>query len=153
MESLQRELASAYFNEENHIAFIAYRGILTGEESTAVYDWLADLVEEVGLENIYGEVFDFRLVSEFAADNLMEARRNSRRHNMRNNVRNLPVAMIISNYYQEEILRGPMQNVEENKRKTIVWNMDDAIAFLEEWHVAQEPDVEETTEIKPEAEE
>lgn len=146
MEPLKREQASAYFDEESHIAFITYRGVLSGEESTAVYDWLADLVEEIGLENIYGEIFDFRLVSEFAADNLMEARRNSRRHNMRNNVRNLPVAMVISNYYQEEILRGPMQNVEENKRKTVVWNMDDARAFLDEWHAAQEEPSEAETE-------
>lgn len=148
MEALKREQATAYFDEDSRIAYITYRGVISGEESTAVYDWLADLVEEQGLENIYGEIFDFRLVSEFAADNLMEARRNSRRYNMRNNVRNLPVAMIISNYYQEEILRGPMQNVEENKRKTVVWNMDDARAFLDEWHAAQEDEVEETS--KPE---
>jgi hypothetical protein len=134
---LKTEKADARFDEESRIAYIEYRGILTAEESLAIYDWLADLVQELGIENIYGEIFDFREVSEFASDNLMEARRNSRRHNMRNRIRKLPVAMIVSNYYQEEILRGPMQNVEENKRKTVVWNMDDAIAFLRDWHARQ----------------
>lgn len=135
---LEMEQASAHFDEESKIAFIKYNGVLSAEESTAVYNWLADLVEVVGLEGIYGEVFDFRKVEEFAADNLMQARRNSRRHNMRNNVRRLPVAMIISNFYQEEILRGPMQNVEENKRKALVQNMDEAVAFLNKWHEEQD---------------
>lgn len=139
---LKTEKANAYYDEESHIAFVKYSGLLTADESLAVYDWLGDLLQEVGLDNMYGEVFDFRKVSEFATDNLMDARRNSRRYNMRNNVRRLPVSMIVSNYYQEEILRGPMQNVEENKRKTIVWNMDDAIAFLNEWHEKQKQDKE-----------
>ena len=139
---LKTEKASAYYDEESHIAFVKYSGLLTADESLAVYDWLGDLLQEVGLDNMYGEVFDFRKVSEFATDNLMDARRNSRRYNMRNNVRRLPVSMIVSNYYQEEILRGPMQNVEENKRKSIVWNMDDAIAFLHEWHEKQKENKE-----------
>ena len=46
--------------------------------------------------------------------------------------------MIVGNYYQEGILRGPMQNVEENKRKTVVWNEDDAMSFLHEWHEKNE---------------
>ncbi|GAB5492824.1 MAG: hypothetical protein Phog2KO_30390 [Phototrophicaceae bacterium] len=136
--SLNLDNASAEYAEDSKIAFIKYSGVLTAEESTAVYNWLADLVETVGLTDIYGEVFDFREVTEFAPDNLMEARRNSRRYNMRNRVHDLPVAMIISSFFQEEILRGPMQNVEENKRKAIVWEMEDAINFLDNWHAQQE---------------
>lgn len=130
IKDLQMEKVHATYDAESKIAFIKYNGVLSAEESTAVYDWLADLVETIGLENIFGEVFDFRDVVEFAPDNLMQARRNSRRHNMRNKVRSLPVSMIISSFFQEEILRGPMQNVEENKRKAIVWNMEEAIEFL-----------------------
>lgn len=135
---LSLENANARYDTDSKIAFIEYKGVLTADDSVAVYEWLADLVEAVGLENIYGEIFDFREVTEFAPDNLMEARRNSRRYNMRNRIRSLPVAMIISNFYQEEILRGPMQNVEENKRKAVVWEMDDAVTFLNEWHAEQE---------------
>lgn len=137
IEKLKTEKASAYFDEESRIAYIEYRGLLTADESLAVYDWLADLVQELGIENVYGEIFDFRKVREFATDNLMEARRNSRRYNMRNRIRKLPVAMLVSNYYQEEILRGPMKNVEENKRKTIVKTMEEALTFLHEWHAKQ----------------
>jgi hypothetical protein len=57
------------------------------------------------------------------------------------------VAMVVKDFYQEEILRGPMQNVQENRRKSIVRSMDEARAFLDEWHTrADEPETEEEAE-------
>ena len=137
IEPLQQANAEAQFDENTQIAYITYRGLLDASATNAVYDWLGNLIDEIGIENLYGEIFDFREVKEFMPDNLIEARRNSRRYNMRNDVRTLPVAMVISNYYHEEILRGPMQNVEENKRKAIVWNMENAEAFLQGWHASR----------------
>ena len=136
--ALEHPNAKAHYDDEHGIVYVTYTGLLTAEASVAVYDWLGDLIAEVGIDMMYGEVFDFRDVEEFMPDNLLEARRKSRGYNLRNNVKKLPVAMIVSNFYQEEILRGPMQNVEENKRKRIVRNLADAIAFLHEWHAEQE---------------
>lgn len=129
---LEHPNASARWDEETRIAFIEYVGALSGEASTAVYNWLADVNTEIGVP--YGEVFDFRKVTEFLPDNLMEARKKSRRRNLRLDVHHLPVAMIVKDFYQEEIMRGPMQNVPENTRKAIVRTMDEAIAFLHQWH-------------------
>lgn len=143
---LETDTVTATYDDDTRIATISYQGLLGADTTIAVYDWLGDLIDEVGFENLYGEIFDFRNVREFLPDNLMEARRKSRRYNMRNNVRRLPVAMIVSSHYQEEILRGPLQNVEENKRKTIVWTMEDAIAFLHAWHAANRDDDPQATE-------
>lgn len=134
---LDHENATARYDASTGIAYITYTGPLDSSASTAVYDWLADLLQAVGLENLYGEVFDFRAVEEFMPDNLIDARRNSRRYNMKNNVKKLPVAMIVKDFFQEEILRGPMRNVKENERKTIVRTEEEAIAFLHEWHEQQ----------------
>ena len=128
---LERENATAHYDEETGIAYINYMGFLDADASVAVYEWLADLDEVV--EDLYGEVFDFRQVTEFMPDNLMEARKKSRRRNMRQDVHTLPVAMIVKDFYQEEILRGPMQNVPENQRKRIVRGMDEALYFLQKW--------------------
>jgi hypothetical protein len=136
--ALNHPNATAEYNAEEGIAYITYNGNLTAEVTTVVYDWLSELIEAIGIDNMYGEVFDFRDVEEFMPDNLLQARRKSRGYNLRNDVKKLPVAMIVSNFYQEEILRGPMQNVEENKRKRIVRKMDDALAFLHEWHADEE---------------
>ncbi|MEL6306808.1 MAG: hypothetical protein AAFN11_17300 [Chloroflexota bacterium] len=143
---LSIEKADARYDEETKIAYITYRGSLTADESTAVYQWLAELMDTVGLEGVYGEVFDFRKVTEFEPDNLMQARKKSRRYNLRNNGRKVPVAMVVASFIQEETLRGPMQNVEENKRKTIVWKMDEAVQFLHDWHAenSSEPTTEDS---------
>lgn len=131
---LKHPKATARYDEETGIIYVNYSGLLDGETSTAVYNWLGDLTAAIGIEKMRGEVFDFRDVTEFMPDNLMDARRNSRRYNMRNNIKQLPVAMIVKDFYQEEILRGPMQNVKENQRKTIVWSPEEALTFIEDWH-------------------
>lgn len=142
IKPLEHPNATAHFDEATRIAFITYNGTLTGDTSTVVYNWLADLTETIGIEGVHGEVFDFRQVEEFMPDNLMAARKNSRRMNLRNNVRRLPVAMIVKDFVQEEILRGPMQNPKENQRKRIVRTMDDALAFIAAYREQQQPTTE-----------
>ncbi|MCA9915514.1 MAG: hypothetical protein KC496_19305 [Anaerolineae bacterium] len=131
---LQHPKATARYDEETGIIYVSYTGLLDGETSTAVYNWLGDLTDAIGIEQLRGEVFDFREVTEFMPDNLMEARRNSRRYNLRNDIKRLPVTMIVKDFYQEEILRGPMQNVKENQRKTVVWSPEEALSFIQSWH-------------------
>ncbi len=136
MTPLDIKNARAHYNADSHVVYVTYRGLLSAEDSTTVYQWLHDLVLEVGTDHIYGEVFDFRDVQEFLPDNLMDARKKSRGLNLRINV-DFPVAMIVKDFYQEEILRGPMQNVPENTRKSIVRSMDEAQQFIAEWHTEQ----------------
>jgi hypothetical protein len=141
MTPLNIQNARAHYDADSRIVFITYRGLLSAEASTQVYHWLHDLMLELGSENLYGEVWDFREVQEFLPDNLMDARKKSRGLNLRINV-DFPVAMVVKDFYQEEILRGPMQNVPENTRKAIVRTMDEAHQFLAEWHTAQQDDAE-----------
>jgi hypothetical protein len=141
MTSLHIEKAHAHYDAESRIVYVTYRGLLTSEDSTKVYQWLHELMVQLGSENLYGEIWDFRDVQEFLPDNLMDARKKSRGLNLRINV-DFPVAMIVKDFYQEEILRGPMQNVPENTRKAIVRSMDEAHQFLAEWHADQQSDAE-----------
>lgn len=126
--------ASAYFDPEEGIAYITYSGSLDGEVTVQVYDWLSALYDKVGLENIYGQVFDFRAVENFDQSNLTTARRTSNRMNMSKDTSQFPVALIVANHAQEEILRGPMRIPEGHVRKRIVWSQDEAIEFLHSWN-------------------
>lgn len=130
--SLHEPCVQCHYDDTTRIVYIVYSGQLDANASTAAYNWLATVNETMGLP--YGEIFDFRLVTEFMPDNLLEARKKSRRRNLRNEVHQLPVAMIVKDYYQEEILRGPMQNVAENPRKIIVKSVEEAVSFLHDWH-------------------
>lgn len=134
IEALEIPQASARYDAEHNVVWISYRGILDAEASTLVYQWLAEFFEAHDDQAIAGEVFDFREVDSFGPDNLFEARKKSRGFNLKQDITHLPVAMICSNFYQEEILRGPMQNVPENQRKRIVHTDAEALAFIEEWH-------------------
>ncbi|MEL6269239.1 MAG: hypothetical protein AAFV33_08305 [Chloroflexota bacterium] len=134
IEPLALETVSTRFDEDRAIAHITYRGVLRADASEAAYTWLNTLVENIGTERLYGEVFDFREVKAFSTDNLIDARKKSRKMNIMMNTQDFPVAMIVANDMQEQILRGPMRIMEENPRKRIVRTMDDALAFLEAWH-------------------
>jgi len=139
---LSQENAEARYDADNRIVFVRYHGALTADASSAVYEWLETLIRTYGSETIYGEIWDFREVTQFMPDNIMDARKNSRRINLRMDTKSIPVAMVVKDFFQEEILRGPMKNVPENQRKSIVRNMNDAHAFLDAWHARQRENTE-----------
>jgi hypothetical protein len=131
---LQQPQVEARYEPENQIVYVRYTGVLGSDASDRAYTWLAELINKIGIENIYGEIFDFTQVTQFQPDNIINARKNSRKLNLRVNIHETPVAMIVRDAVQEEILRGPMRNVPENKRKRIVHSDEEALAFFEEWH-------------------
>lgn len=134
IDKLEQEHVTAHFDVENHVAYITYTGILDATASASAYGWLQKLIDNVGIETIYGEIFDFTHVKQFQPDNLIDARKNSRKLNLKVDIHRTPVAMIVRDAVQEEILRGPMRIVPENKRKRIVVSQQEAFDFFSEWH-------------------
>lgn len=134
IQPLETDNATVKYDEERNVIWVKYRGLLDATATAKVYSWLAEFFNAQDTNVVYGEVFDFRDVETFGPDNLFEARKKSRGFNLTQNVSDLPVAMICANFYQEEILRGPMQNVPENHRKMIVHDEDEALQFIIDWH-------------------
>jgi len=128
------EQASAHLDDENSIIYIVYYGILTSEGPKIVYSWLGELFEEIDINSINGQIFDFRQVEEFAQENLKTARRTSNRMNMQIDTSHIPVALLISDPYHQEILHSSMRISPEHSRKKIVWSEEEALAFFEQWH-------------------
>jgi hypothetical protein len=131
---LQVDRAKARYDQEQGITYITYEGELDGTVTVQVYDWLDELYKAVGVEKIYGQIFDFRNVTRFDQSNLTTARRTSNRMNMIQDTSQFPVALIVNDHAQEEILRGPMRIPSGHVRKRIVWSEDEARAFLDEWN-------------------
>ena len=134
IQPLELPNAHARYDEEHNVVWITYHGLLDAKATASVYQWLADFFATGASQDIAGEIFDFREVQTFGPDNLFEARKKSRGFNLKQDVSTLPVAMICANFYQEEILRGPMQNVPENNRKAIVKTEAEALDFIANWH-------------------
>lgn len=126
--------ATATYDPETRVAKIEYRGILDGDVTIQVYDWLDEIYRDIGIDNMLGQIFDFRQVQSFEESNLATARRTSNRMNMRIDTSNIPVALLVNDFYHEEILRGSMRIPAEHVRKRIVWSEEDAWAYIKNWH-------------------
>lgn len=135
---LTADQATAVYDPETRIVTIRYKGDLDAAITIQVYDWLDRLYHEVGLETIYGQIFDFRNVTRFDPTNLTTARRTSAKMNMAQDTSQFPVALIVANREQEETLRGPMRIPEGHQRKRIVWSDEDALAFINNWYNSAE---------------
>ncbi len=136
IDPLQIEQASAHFDEDARIVYVTYRGSLGEAVNVQVYDWLDRLLKSVDLKTVYGEIFDFQKVSEFQTDNLEAARKSSKRVNLKRNVSQLPVALVVGNAYQHQILEIAMRVTPDHQRKRIVRSQAEALTFLEEWNKA-----------------
>lgn len=136
MANLRLEIpnATATYDPETRVARIEYRGILDGDVTIQVYDWLDEIYRDFGIDNMLGQIFDFRKVQSFEESNLTTARRTSNRMNMRVDTSNIPVALLVNDFYHEEILRGSMRIPAEHVRKRIVWSEEDAWAYIKNWH-------------------
>ncbi len=135
---LEVENASASYDEATQIATITYRGVLDSTVTIQVYDWLDALYKDVGIEKIYGEIFDFRAVKSFDEGNLTTARRTSNRMNMSLDTSQFPVALVVADPEQEEILRGPMRIPEGHQRKRIVRTVEEGLQFIHAWNKEKE---------------
>lgn len=136
--TIQTDQARANYNAEEALIYVAYSGILTADVPLAIYSWLEELYDEIDIDSLYGQIFDFRDVKEFDDSNLKTARRTSNRMNMRVDVSHVPVALIVGDPYHQEILLGSMRISPDHARKKIVWSDEEAREFFEKWHAERE---------------
>ncbi len=125
--------ANVVYDSASHIITVTYQGVLGGDVTTQVYQWLEDLYKEISMSEIKGQIFDFRQVVRFDDSNLTVARRASNRMNMLQDTSQFPVALIVANPEQEEVLRGPMRIPEGHQRTRIVRSQQEALAFIRDW--------------------
>lgn len=134
VQPLQIDQATAYFDGEQRIAYVAYRGSLGDAVTVQVYAWLDQLFKQVDIHSIAGEIFDFSKVVEFQPSNLETARKTSKRMNLKRDVSHLPVALVVENNYQLGMLETAMRISPEHTRKRIVWSHEEAQDFIRQWN-------------------
>ena len=136
--ALELDQAKAYYDPEQEVVYVAYEGILGAEAPAEVYNWLEALYNDIDVKTMYAQIFDFRKVTAFDDSNLKTARRTSSRMNMSVDISHVPVALIVSDPYHQEILLGSMRISPDHMRKKIVWSEDEAYDFFEQWHANRE---------------
>ena len=134
VESLELENASARYDSEARLAFITYRGTLTGQVTMQVYQWIGEKAQLVGMDNIRGGVFDFRDVTTFDFGNVHTVRRESRSVRNKLDFSQTPAALLVKSLYQEQMVKVAMRVTGETPRLRIVDSMEAALAFIEDWY-------------------
>lgn len=144
VEPIKGSNYEAYFNFEEGIGYITYRGTLTSEATETVYNWLRSSLQNTPVEaraQIKGGIFDFSQVQDFAPPNLPTVHRKGRkfRREMGQIIINIPVAMVVKTPYQEAMVWASMKlaKQENDPRVKLVKSIEQAKAFIAQWHEAK----------------
>lgn len=131
---LEKDGFAAYLNEETKIPHVTYPDHLTPTVTINMYKWFGDLIDEWGLDNLRGCIFDFTHVTKFHPSNFRTARAESRKINDKADLGKFPVAFLVQDMKQEQMLRVSMRLTQNPARLRIVYSIDSAIAFIKEWY-------------------
>lgn len=135
LPTLKNENVNAYFDSETGISHIAYTGVLTSSVTSQLYEWVKELMPIIGDNATRAVVFDFRGVTKFAQDNLRTVQRKSKEINRAKDQSDHPVALIVGNMYQEQMVSVTNRLVPGEDRKRIVHSQEEALAYINEWHI------------------
>jgi hypothetical protein len=118
----------ASFDEQTRIAYLYFQGKLSRQTYAAAQEWLFDLVNEVGIDQIGGVLIDLRRVKTF--DRL-------------NTANCLTATDYLSSVPQSLIVRPHQEQVVslcfgEPPNKCIVTDNKQALCFIDEWNARQQ---------------
>jgi hypothetical protein len=133
-ERLESPEVTAYYDEEQRIVFVAYAETLTPDISKAVYEWANRIMTTEEVAKSRGSIYDFRRVQKFNLGNLTVVQQKSAQLNRKEDFSNHAVALICETIYQESMVRTAMQITPGQDRKRIVRSMEEALAFVENFH-------------------
>ena len=125
---------TAYYEEDTNIARIYYRGEMSPEVIIEVYDWMKSLAPYVPIQDVRGGIYDFRAVTGFRTASFRTAQSQSQKFNAASDLSHIPVALLISTFSQEQMVRVAMQVTPQEHRKAVVRTEAEARAFIDMWH-------------------
>jgi hypothetical protein len=136
LEHTDLENFSAWYDDEQQILHVVYKGVLTSDTTAQFYRWLGEVIQRRPAEvvNAKGSIYDFRLVTGFESRNLTSAQRQSQPFNSKADVSNHPVALLVDTYLQEQILRVELKISPQQDRKRLVRTEAEAYAFIASFH-------------------
>jgi hypothetical protein len=138
---IESEQFSGWYDDQEQILQVVYKGVLTADVTIQVYRWLGEVIQKNPAEvsRARGSIFDFRKVTGFDSRNLTSAQRQSQQLNARTDVGNHPVALLVDTLLQEQILRVELKISPQQDRKRLVRTEAEALAFINNFHPVDNP--------------
>jgi hypothetical protein len=141
--TLETENVTASYDPQTGLLFVTYRGVMTPDVTVAFYRWLGDLIKTASPDDLMkarGSIYDFRQVKQFAASNISTAQRQSQQVNHAADMSHIPVALITESLLQTEWVRVTMKIMPDQDRKRVVKSMEEAVAFIDQFHARRAPE-------------
>jgi hypothetical protein len=140
LEQTDAENFSAWYDDEQKILHVVYKGVLTPDTTTQFYRWLGELIQRrpADVVRARGSIYDFRQVTGFDSRNLTSAQRQSQQLNTKADMSSHPVALLVDTRLQEQILHVELKISPQQDRKRIVHSEDEAYAFIASFHPVDE---------------
>jgi hypothetical protein len=121
------------FDTDTGIGTTTYQAVLLPQHTAEAYQWFAAYLDRIGLQNIRGLIFDFRNVQKFEQGNFQAVKRESKQINTELDLSHFPVALLISNLYQEEMVRVASKITGQEKRIRILHSEEETADFFTEF--------------------
>ena len=137
IESIQTDTLETVFDEATGIAYGTYKGELTPDLPAQAYAWFIRIVQAgVPLESVKGVIFDFRAVTTFHPTNASTTQTKSRQIKKQMDISHIPVGLVVGTRYQESMVRVSQGANRVQDRTRIVWSMEEAVKFIQDFHKA-----------------
>ncbi|MCI0709918.1 MAG: hypothetical protein L0154_07120 [Chloroflexi bacterium] len=136
IERLETDFVSGYFAEDENILYVTYRHALTPSVTNSMYRWLGRIIKDAknDISRSIGSIYDFSDVDNIDLADFMNAQVQSVSINVKIDLSKHPVALIVKSEHQEEYVRMLMGVTPQENRKRIVYSVDEAKSFIQEFH-------------------
>lgn len=131
---LSSKTVNAYFDTQTGVLFVSYYGVLDASTSGNLYDWIEQMRDVVDSHGVRGLVFDLRKVVRFKRDNLYTTAEQSERLSEQLDHRVYPIALVVGNYYQEQMAKVTILVAHDAERREIVRSMEEALGYIGSWY-------------------
>src|SRR5262245_42856881 len=118
---------TGYIDTDRQVLMVVYHVTISSQATAELYAWIQKITENATPEDMtIGGIFDFRQVKEWNPGTLSSVQRRSTDLNRKVDTSSYPVALLVSNLYQEQLVKAVMKSTPGQDRKKIVRSMEEA---------------------------
>jgi hypothetical protein len=134
---LDTKNVNAHFDVDTCILRVSYYGVLDGDSAVDLHTWIEQMRETIGPRPIEGVIFDLRKVIRFKRDNLYTTAEQSQQLQQQIN-RRCPIALIVSTYYQEQMVQVMMLTATDADMRQVVYSEEEAFYYITQGYAEQD---------------
>jgi hypothetical protein len=136
----ENEGVTVVYDDQEGFLCVTYREVLTPVIAHQSFDWVREILEAYGPENVHSCLFDYRQVREFGEESLAQTRQDSRALFESFDLAHMPMGVLVKNMYQEQMTQAVIKSAHIEDRTQIVRSAKSAFEFFDHWKHEASPE-------------